>query len=103
MKDPQIQQATASEPLSLEEEYEMQAKWRNDHDKLTFIVCENLSSQEVDELGEIEGGVEDAEERMVGDVNLFLSATEGEEEEGEERMEDDSDEERQVSCIGELE
>ncbi|OAP54904.1 hypothetical protein AYL99_10604 [Fonsecaea erecta] len=35
----EIQEATASEPLTLEEEYAMQRSWRDDGDKLTFIVC----------------------------------------------------------------
>ncbi|TVY68974.1 N-acetyltransferase 9-like protein [Lachnellula suecica] len=83
MQDKEIQAATASEPLSLEEEYEMQSKWRNDRDKLTFIVCEPLSSQKF----EIKANVEDAPRRMIGDVNLFISAN-GADEEG---------------CIGELE
>jgi hypothetical protein len=30
MKDPFLQEATASEPLTLEEEYAMQASWRDD-------------------------------------------------------------------------
>ena len=38
MKNPEILQATASEPLSLEKEFEMQKSWRDDEDKLTFII-----------------------------------------------------------------
>ncbi|KAI1632816.1 acetyltransferase domain-containing protein [Biscogniauxia mediterranea] len=34
-----VQEATASEPLTLEEEFENQQSWRTSHDKLTFIVC----------------------------------------------------------------
>ncbi|KAK1086842.1 hypothetical protein LTR33_001371 [Friedmanniomyces endolithicus] len=39
MQDPELQSATASEPLTLNEEYAMQRSWREDADKLTFIVC----------------------------------------------------------------
>ncbi|PFH61004.1 hypothetical protein XA68_18422 [Ophiocordyceps unilateralis] len=53
MQDPSILEATASEPLTLEEEFANQAEWRAAGDKLTFILCEP-------------GG------RPMGDVNLFL-------------------------------
>ena len=35
----EIQLATASEPLTLDQEYAMQQSWRADADKLTFIIC----------------------------------------------------------------
>ncbi|AEO56856.1 hypothetical protein MYCTH_2125843 [Thermothelomyces thermophilus ATCC 42464] len=75
MEDPAIQEATASEPLTLEEEYENQESWRASHDKLTFIVCQPLAAVEGGESGEggtVQAGGPDAPERMVGDVNLFL-------------------------------
>lgn len=62
MKHPEILEATASEPLSLEEEYAMQMTWRDDSKKCTFIV---LAKQE----GE---GCESEMDRMAGDVNLFM-------------------------------
>ncbi|KAL3428294.1 N-acetyltransferase 9-like protein [Phlyctema vagabunda] len=84
MKDPDIQEATASEPLSIEEEYAMQKSWRSDHDKLTFIACKPLAGGAMDP---VTIGTSDHADRMIGDVNLFLSAA------------DEDDE----GCIGELE
>ena len=70
----------------------MQQSWRNDPDKLTFIVCLPLSKYEVERAPEILyisehstlkmllPGEHDGPERMVGDVNLFLSRDEEDEE-----------------------
>ncbi|KAL5277192.1 NAT9 family protein [Megaselia abdita] len=66
MKSPKLQELTASEPLTLEEEYEMQRSWRNDDDKCTFLI---LSKEVFEETGnEIES--------LIGDTNIFLSEDE---------------------------
>ncbi|XP_015240048.1 PREDICTED: N-acetyltransferase 9 [Cyprinodon variegatus] len=64
MKSPELQQLTASEPLSLQQEYDMQRSWREDGDKCTFIV--------LDKERWADPGVEEAQ-CMVGDVNIFLT------------------------------
>ena len=52
MQSKEILEATASEPLSIEQEYKMQESWREDDDKLTFIV---LSAQDIEDgHGEID-------------------------------------------------
>lgn len=39
MKSPELQQLTASEPLTLEQEYDMQRSWREDNDsKVLFLL-----------------------------------------------------------------
>ncbi|CAN8002239.1 unnamed protein product [Ixodes hexagonus] len=63
MKDPYLQDVTASEPLSLTEEYAMQKSWLEDDDKCTFIV---LDRKRYEESG-------DEVEAMIGDVNLFFN------------------------------
>ncbi|KAH6612695.1 acyl-CoA N-acyltransferase [Boeremia exigua] len=107
MQDEEIQQATASEPLTLDEEYSMQQSWRTDADKLTFIVCTHPGEQFYDEItrstqiASISPGKQDAPDWMVGDVNLFLSDDDEEDEEG--KVDEEGNEDKPKSVIGELE
>ena len=70
MQDPDLQAATASEPLSMDEEYAMQRSWRTDGDKLTFIIC--LPLDNLDLVTNATPGADDGPARMIGDINLFL-------------------------------
>ncbi|XP_064438831.1 alpha/beta-tubulin-N-acetyltransferase 9 isoform X5 [Mirounga angustirostris] len=65
MKSEELQRLTASEPLTLEQEYSMQRSWREDAAKCTFIVLDAEKWQA--QLSTTE------ESCMAGDVNLFLT------------------------------
>ncbi|OIW30251.1 hypothetical protein CONLIGDRAFT_360420 [Coniochaeta ligniaria NRRL 30616] len=80
MQDPAIQEATASEPLTLEEEYANQESWRTSHDKLTFIVCQPLPDP-APESKHVAGGEVDSPDRMVGDINFFIYPSDDDSEE----------------------
>jgi len=62
MKSPELQMLTASEPLSLDKEYEMQKGWLMDDDKCTFIIPDKSVFENTgDEIG-----------AMIRDTNLFF-------------------------------
>jgi RimJ/RimL family protein N-acetyltransferase len=90
MLNPKLLEATASEPLSLQEEYENQESWRDDPEKCTFIVLAKEACSENDvTVAENEKFVKDNLHAMTGDVNLFLS------DEDEETDDDGSDQEKE--------
>lgn len=72
MEDEAIREATSSERLTLEEEYENQQSWQASHDKLTYILCQPLGRRPDGEITCRAGA--DGRERAVGDINLFLKA-----------------------------
>lgn len=60
MKSPYLQEMTGSEPLTFDQEYEMQKSWRQDQDKCTFIILSGTQD------------IHDSQ-RMIGDVNFYLN------------------------------
>lgn len=42
MSDPELLKLTASEPLTIDQEYEMQETWRNDEDSTFYCLLENF-------------------------------------------------------------
>ena len=118
MQDPKLLDATASEPLSMEEEVRMQGTWRDDETKCTFIILSrdlvrsaNNAAEDIPpppncrtDRTKTNDGVDDdnANEQkltypllveqtlhaMVGDINLFLSEEEEEPEEDTSKIND---------------
>ncbi|GJQ70874.1 hypothetical protein Trydic_g792 [Trypoxylus dichotomus] len=63
MKSQELLRLTASEPLTLDEEYNMQQSWLHDSNKCTFIVLDKVKYEET--KNEVDA--------MIGDTNLFFT------------------------------
>ncbi|KAM7447569.1 N-acetyltransferase 9 [Porites harrisoni] len=63
MQSPELLEQTASERLTLEQEYDMQNSWFQDENKCTFIILDKRKWLQLETT---------ETECMAGDVNLFL-------------------------------
>lgn len=67
MQDPWLRDKTASELLSIEDEYKAQEEWLHDINKQTFIIFDKLIQSET-----ISKSINQNTAGMCGDVNLFI-------------------------------
>eukprot|EP01026_Neomeris_dumetosa_P070947 TRINITY_DN7132_c0_g1_i7.p1 TRINITY_DN7132_c0_g1~~TRINITY_DN7132_c0_g1_i7.p1 ORF type:complete len:268 (+),score=22.99 TRINITY_DN7132_c0_g1_i7:131-934(+) len=74
MQDQNLLELTASEPLTLDQEFEMQQSWANDPNKCTFILFDNdtLFEQNSNQIEQNQLQLQKSI-GMAGDVNLFLN------------------------------
>lgn len=65
MENEELRTLTASEPLTLEDEFEMQRTWRESADKCCFLIlCKKKYEDSNDEIAS-----------LIGDTNLFLTSS----------------------------
>mmetsp|Transcript_21744 Transcript_21744/g.45924 ORF Transcript_21744/g.45924 Transcript_21744/m.45924 type:complete len:286 (-) Transcript_21744:1788-2645(-) len=101
MQDSYLLEATASEPLTMDQEIEMQREWRDDEKKCTFIIlardlvpsgnssdippppAESRICNDDNENEYYPNLIEQTLDAMIGDINLFLSEEESEESDDE--------------------
>ena len=77
MKSKELLEKTASEPLTLNEEFEMQEKWWKDEDKCTFILLNKtvLTNNNQNNKNIFDSLISRESElsSLTGDVNMFLN------------------------------
>jgi len=131
MKDPYLLEMTGSEPLTFQEEIDMQNSWRDDDSKCTFIIlCSSslplsLPAEAEAEIGETiknigrdekniklnnekekkkerdllfldEDFIQNNLDKMIGDVNLFISTDDSDDYSDDDDNEDDGEREKDV-------
>ncbi|KAN0136477.1 acyl-CoA N-acyltransferase [Lactarius tabidus] len=75
MQSTELRDLTASEELTLEEEYAMQRSWQEDEDKLTFIILARPLERSIPDDDDPESQLTNDDIKalpMIGDVNLFF-------------------------------
>jgi len=76
MQSTELRALTASEELTLEEEYAMQRSWQEDEDKLTFIILARPLESSIPDNSDDSGAQLTSDDikamPMIGDVNLFF-------------------------------
>ena len=73
MQSPSLLEATASEPLSLQEEYAMQQTWRDDPTKCTFIVHTVLDDGSLCMIGDTNFFFNDAEDPLCVEIEIMIA------------------------------